>query len=301
MMRTDGDTWDIVSSVGRTALGVAAFRALDADSPDALARDEYAKWFVEAAGDPHFTGLLADPPPLEKLPFLPAFMGLRTRFFDEFFTSAAAAGVRQAVIVAAGLDARAYRLDWPVGATVYEVDQAKVLEFKDVVLSGHGARPKADRRPVAVDLREDWPAALEAAGFDPHRPVAWSAEGLLAYLPGAAHDALFERIDALSAPGSRLALNSFAGGADVRRFHALREKYFSDNDLGANLFGGVDVEELFYDDERADPRHWLTGHHWSVRSADTYELAAAYGLSIPELPEEFSEMLRRSTYLTAVK
>src|SRR6476620_3486540 len=129
-MRTDGDSWDIVSSVGLTALGVATFRALESVRPDALIRDDFAPWFVEAAGEPHFTGLLADPSSLGDTPFS-GFMGMRTRFFDEFFTSA---GVSQAVILAAGLDARAYRLDWDAGTTVFEVDQPKVLEFKEEVL-----------------------------------------------------------------------------------------------------------------------------------------------------------------------
>ncbi len=196
-MRTDGDSWDIVSSVGLTALGVATFRALETVRPDALIQDDFARWFVEAAGEPHFTGLLADPSSLGDVP-VSGFMGSRTRFFDEFFSTATSAGVSQAVILAAGLDARAYRLDWPTGTTVFEVDQPQVLEFKEEVLADHGARAKADRRPVAVDLRDDWPAALHAAGFDPGKPTAWSVEGLLAYLPGAAHDALFERIDQLS-------------------------------------------------------------------------------------------------------
>lgn len=297
MMRTDGDTWDIVSSVGLTALGVATFRALETARPDALIRDECARWFVEAAGESHFTGLLADPSPLENTPFFfPGFMGLRTRFFDDFFTSAATAGIRQAVIVAAGLDARAYRLDWPAGTTVYEVDQPKVLEFKGEVLAEHGARAKADRRAVAVDLREDWPAALVAAGFDPARPTAWSTEGLLPYLPGAAHDALFERIDELSGPGSRLAVDGFGAGTDIKRFAELREKYFPQNP-----FGDMDIAELFYQDERADPVQWLTGRGWTVSLANPLELAADYGRPVPELPEDLADLTRKSTYLTAVK
>uniref|UniRef100_UPI00056CA3C9 SAM-dependent methyltransferase n=1 Tax=Nocardia sp. CNY236 TaxID=1169152 RepID=UPI00056CA3C9 len=177
-MRTEGDAWDIVSSVGRTALAAATFRALEASIPDPLIRDDFAPWFVEAAGEPFFTGLLADPSQLTGSPLFPGFMGIRTKFFDEFFRSAVATGIRQAVIVAAGLDARAYRLDWPADTAVFEIDQSKVLEFKQVVLTEHHAQPTCDRRPVTVDLREDWPAALRSAGFDPEKPAAWSAEGL---------------------------------------------------------------------------------------------------------------------------
>lgn len=295
-MRADGDSWDIVSSVGRTALAVATFRALESERPNPLIRDRFARWFVEAAGDEHFTGLLDDPSPLENLPFFfPGFMGLRTRFFDEHFTAAARNGVTQAVIVAAGLDARAHRLDWPPGATLYEVDRAEVLDFKARVLSAHGAEPNCDRRAVAVDLREDWPAALRAAGFDRGRPTAWSAEGLLPYLPGPAHDALFERIDGLSGSGSRLAVDGFGSGAVFRRFAALRDKYFQ----GCNPFGDMDVTALFYDDARSDPAAWLTGHGWSVRVFAPTELAASHGVVVPDLPADLDDLVHTEAFLTA--
>lgn len=296
-VRTDGDTWDIVSSVGRTALGVAAFRALESQRPEALIEDRYARWFVEASGDAHFTAMLDDPSPPEYPPyFFPGFMGIRTRFFDEQFAAAAADGVTQAVLMAAGLDARAYRLDWPPGAVVFEVDQPRVLEFKAEVLAAHGAEPRTERRVVPVDLREDWPAALVAAGFDPTRPTAWSVEGLLMYLPGAAHDALFERIDGLSAAGSRIAVDGFESAADFRRFTALREKYFGDTP-----FGDMDILELVYDDERADPAGWLTAHGWSARTVTSVELGASYGMQMPEIPDDFADLANAPAYLAAAK
>ncbi|WP_415394735.1 class I SAM-dependent methyltransferase [Rhodococcus globerulus] len=298
-MRSDGDTWDIVSSVGLTALGVAAFRAIESRRPHALIEDSYAPWFVEAAGEPHFTALLDNPSSLEDLPlsgFMGIGMGIRSKFFDEFFLDAARSGVAQSVILAAGLDARAYRLNWPTGTAVFEVDQPRVLEFKDQVLTEHRAEPKADRHTVAVDLRENWPAALEASGFDRAKPSAWSAEGLLAYLPGSAHDALFERIDELSSPGSRLALNYFPSGMDGKRFADIRAKYFK-----KDPFGGLDLSALFYDDQRADPKQWLTDRGWSVQCRDTLELANEYGQPIPELPPELADLSKRSGYLTATK
>src|SRR4029078_13464170 len=132
-------------------------------------------------------------------------MAVRTKFFDDFFTDAAANGIRQAVILASGLDGRPYRLPWPDGTVVYEIDQPQVTEFKTATMSAIGATPSAERRAVAIDLRHDWPAALRRSGFDDTAPTAWSAEGLLVYLPPEAQDRLFDNIAALSAPGSRLA------------------------------------------------------------------------------------------------
>ena len=127
-------------------------------------------------------------------------MAVRTRFFDDFFIDAGKAGIRQAVILASGLDSRAYRLPWSEGTVVYEIDQPEVIEFKTSTLAGLGAAPTAELRTVAIDLRDDWPAALRAKGFDASQPTAWSAEGLLPYLPADAQDRLFDNITALSAP-----------------------------------------------------------------------------------------------------
>lgn len=297
-MRSDGDTWDIATGVGRTALGVAAFRAIESERSGGLITDPFARWFVEAAGDSYFVDLLADPAPLEAVPFfVPGFMGIRTKFFDSYFTEASADGVRQVVIVAAGLDDRAYRLDWPAGTVVFELDRSRVLDFKRNVLEAHAVLPATDLRPVAVDLRADWPAALARAGFIPGRPTAWSAEGLLPYLPGGAHDALFARIHTLSAVGSRLALNGFGTSADIERFTALRHKYVGD----VTPFGAVDLADLFYSDPRIDPGNWLTEHAWDVTGASTATLAEEYQVRLPSLPDELGELYRATSYLTATK
>ncbi|HLS75825.1 MAG TPA: SAM-dependent methyltransferase [Nocardia sp.] len=293
-MRTENDEWDIVTGVGLTALGVATFRALETAVPDPLIHDEYAELFVRAAGEPHFLDILAEPPTLAGAPLVPGHMGLRTRWFDDYFLAAVAAGVRQFVILASGLDARAYRLDWPEDATVFEMDRPEVLAFKERVLAEHGVRARVDRRAVAVDLRSDWPAALAAHGADPRAATAWSAEGLLPYLPGAAHDRLFERIDALSPPGSRLAVEYTPTAAAIRGFSQVERKYFD-----KNPFGELDPTELFYADERIDPRSWLTERGWSVRAASPDDLAAEYGVTVPEFPEEVARQWRQPRYLDA--
>jgi len=298
-VRTDGDTWDIVSSVGLTALGVAAFRAVESAKPDAFIHDDCARLFVEAAGESKFLDLLNAPPGTDPLPG-GEMMGLRTKFFDDFFTAAAAAGIRQAVIVAAGLDARTYRLDWPVATTVFEIDQPKVLDFKQQVMVDHVIAPRAVLRTVPVDLRDNWPAALHAAGFDADRPTAWSAEGLLPYLPGAAQDALFERIDTLSVPGSRLSVEGFRHRPDPVRMQSIEQEMFEKHQA-QNPFGDLDVTQLFYDDERSDPAQWLTDRGWHVDSSSLDDLATRYDRPRFELPEEMADMLDLSVYLAASK
>lgn len=211
--RTAGDTWAITESVGATALGVAAARAVETAATNPLIRDEFAKVLVSSAGtawarlaDADLAWLDGDQLGRRVHRVACDYQAVRTHFFDEYFGAAVDAGVRQVVILAAGLDARAYRLNWPAGTVVYEIDQPSVLEYKAGILQSHGAVPTARRHAVAVDLRDDWPAALIAAGFDGTQPTAWLAEGLLPYLPGDAADRLFDMVTALSAPGSQVAV-----------------------------------------------------------------------------------------------
>ena len=214
---------------------------------------------------------------------------MRTHFFDEYFDDAAEAGIRQVVILAAGLDSRAYRLNWPDGTAVYEIDQPKVLEYKTGILQQHGAAPTASRRPVPIDLRDDWPAALAAAGFDRTRPTAWLAEGLLPYLPSDAQDRLFEMFTALSAPGSQVAIEAFGmnSRSNSQRWLRMRER------LGLD----VNVQALTYHEpDRSDAAQWLTDHGWQVHTVDNREEMARLGRPVPE---DLVEDAVRSTLLRA--
>jgi methyltransferase (TIGR00027 family) len=191
------------------------------------------------------------------------YQAVRTHFFDAYFAQASGAGIRQVVILASGLDSRAYRLDWPAGTVVYEIDQPKVLEYKSTTLTENGTRPSARLHHVPIDLRLDWPKALHEAGFDGKQPTAWLAEGLLMYLPGDAQDRLFEQITDLSAPGSRVAAETVGLRAADRRAR-MRERF---QKLAAQ-FGmdqTLDVQELMYDDpNRADVATWLAEHGWTT-------------------------------------
>jgi methyltransferase (TIGR00027 family) len=277
-LRSHDDTWDIATSVGTTAVMVAAARAAETDRPEPLIRDPFAKVLVNEAGTGVWEKML-DSSLLDKVAeidteaaaifeHMRGYQAVRTHFFDAHFAGAVAAGIRQVVILASGLDSRAYRLDWPAGTTVYEIDQPKVLEYKAATLEAHGAAPSADRHAVAIDLRQDWPAALTAAGFDPKAPTAWLAEGLLMYLPADAQDRLFTQISELSAPGSRVAAETAANHADDRR-QEMRERL----DRVAAKLGierNIDIQDLIYrDDDRADVTAWLNDHGWRATAQNS--------------------------------
>ena len=295
MPRTDNDSWEITQSVGATALGVAAARAAETESENPLISDPFARVFVEAAGEGMWS-IYANPALLAKaveiqpdvqarIQLMIDFMATRTAFIDEFFLGAADAGVRQVVILAAGLDARAWRLPWPDGTVVYELDQPKVLDFKSNTLSEHGAQPTARLVNVPIDLRQDWPKALREHGFDASRPTAWSAEGLVRYLPSQAQDLLFERIHSLSAAGSWLASNvPGAGFTDPKLVQRQREDMQRMRATAAKLVNAdiTDYDDLWYPEERTPVDGWLREHGWDVSAATFTELMARYSRSIPD-------------------
>jgi methyltransferase (TIGR00027 family) len=274
---------------------VAAARAVETARPQPLIRDDFAYLLVSSAG-PKWAQLastdtrwLGDDEYGRAMHDMSRdYQAVRTHYFDDFFTGAARAGIRQVVILAAGLDSRAYRLDWPADTTVYEIDQPKVLAYKAATLDAHGAQPKARRVAVAMDLRDDWPAALTGAGFDPAVPTAWLAEGLLPYLSAAAQDRLFELIAAHSAPGSQIAVEVFTMDparytAEQRVARRQRSAQMRDR-LGLD----VDVETLMYaSDSRADAGAWLAARGWRVESVSSAEEMERLGRRVPdELADE---------------
>jgi methyltransferase (TIGR00027 family) len=297
MARTDGDTWDLASSVGATATMVAAQRALG--HREKLIDDPFAEPLVRAVGVDFFTRLLDDEVSFTDID--PAFtarraaegMAVRTRYFDQMFLDAAAAGTRQAVILAAGLDARGYRLPWPDGTTVYEVDQPEVIEFKTRTLAAIGAEPTATHHSVAIDLRLDWPKALTDSGFDPTQPTAWSAEGLLIYLPPEAQDKLFDNITTLSAPGSSLATEHIAdiGALSDERAQRMSERM--------KQFGSdIEIADLIYQGERNHVVDYLAAAGWDVSTVSMRAAHEANGFEFPD--DEMSAMLADLSYVSAV-
>jgi methyltransferase (TIGR00027 family) len=300
--RTDDDSWDIATSVGSTAVMVAAARAAETASDNPLIRDEFAGILV---GTPELAELMtrmsstfqSDPQHEAIYRHMVDYQAARTHFFDAFFASAADAGIRQVVILAAGLDSRAYRLAWPHGTMVYEVDLPKVLAYKSATLAAHGVQPTTTRREVAQDLRQDWPKTLRDNGFDPAKPTAWLAEGLLLFLPGPAQDRMLSDVVSLSAPGSRIALEVWSIDEQAKRAmdkqreraEELRER------LGDNVF---DPGDLWYqDDERSNPAEFFTTRGWTTESVHGSEHLAKLGRPLPEHVND--EPLIIGTFVTA--
>jgi methyltransferase (TIGR00027 family) len=286
--RFDGDSWDLASSVGLTATMVAAARAVASrasDGSNALVNDQFAAPLVRAVGVDFFSRMASgelDPRDLDEdaarnMRRFADAMAIRTKYFDEFFLDATRAGIRQAVILASGLDSRAYRLPWPAGTTVYEVDQPQVIEFKTSTLAGLGAEPTADRRAVAIDLRDDWPAALQRAGFDPTQRTAWIAEGLLGYLPAEAQDRLLDQVTALSVPGSLFATEGLLEINELNE-QELRRRMRRQSEMWDSHGFELDMGGLVYFDERTDTRTYLSNHGWRISDTNTKDLVAQHGL-----------------------
>lgn len=297
MTRTDSDTWDLASSVGATATGVAASRALASKQADPLIDDPYADPLVKAVGLDYCNRMAdgrlgADGDPLMTVDRICQQIAVRTRYFDQFFADATAAGIRQAVILASGLDTRAYRLPWPPDAVVFEIDQPEVIEFKTTVLGGLGAKAAAGHHTVSIDLRDDWPSALRNRGFDPSAPTAWIAEGLLIYLPPEAQDRLFDNITALSAPGSRLATEHM----DIR--DSTNEWIQKLDERSRRMGSGISLAELFYPGQRNTAGDYLASKDWDVTVQSSREVYAANGFEFPD--DEITALTGDSGYLTAI-
>ncbi|WP_067967754.1 class I SAM-dependent methyltransferase [Mycolicibacter icosiumassiliensis] len=308
MARTDNDTWDLATSVGATATMVAAARAIATKADNPLIDDRFAEPLVRAVGVDFLTkwatGDLADADlddheSIWKLGQMPDAMAVRTRFFDAFFADATQAGIRQAVILASGLDARAYRLAWPAGMTVFEIDQPQVLAFKTATLADLGAEPTADRRGVAVDLRDDWPAALIGAGFDRTQPTAWIAEGLLGYLPPEAQDRLLDNITALSADGSRLATEAIPNISEAQHEQAKEMMRSAAEKWRAHGFD-LEFSELGYQGARNDVAEYLDGLGWSSTGQSMTELLTQHGRPTPARGAD-SVSMADTTYYTSIK
>lgn len=297
-VRSDNDTWDIASSVGFNALFVAAARALEAQCDEPLAVDSYAEVFCRAVGG-DWAHVLDGNAPDHKLKsdfgeVFQTFLGARTRFFDDYFRRATAEGVRQVVILGAGLDSRAYRIDWPDSTVVFELDRPPMLEFKRKVLADHGATPTAERREVPIDLRDDWPKALRDSGFEPTEPAAWLADGLLMYLPASAQEQLFTGVDSLAAPGSHVAAEEMqpmlAGPLEAKRAEERAA-----GDQPGTFFS------LISNEMHRNAAQWFGEHGWDAKATVAADYVHQVGRPVPPAETDGGEMLRSGNLVVAKK
>ena len=303
MPRAHDDNWDLASSVGATATLVAAGRAMASKDPRGLINDPFAEPLVRAVGVDFFTKMMdgeldieaIENTPLMRMQAMVDGMAVRTKYFDDYFIGATGTGVRQVVILASGLDSRAYRLPWPAATVVYEIDQPQVIEFKTTTLAGIGAEPLTTRRTIPIDLRQDWPAALEAAGLDTTAPTAWLAEGLLIYLPPEAQDRLFDNITALSVAGSTIATEFVPSIIDFDA-DRVREMSGSLRDHGVD----VDMASLVYAGERNHVVDYLRSKGWAVEGVTRTELFQRNDIEVraPEDDDPLGEIIFISGGLT---
>ncbi|MCV7031002.1 class I SAM-dependent methyltransferase [Mycobacterium sherrisii] len=299
MARSDNDTWNLATSVGATATMVAAGRARA--TKDRLIDDRFAEPLVRAVGVDFFTRWangeintddVDEPGAPWGMQRMTDLLAARTRYIDSFFARAWQGGIGQIVILASGLDARGYRLPWPAGTTLFEIDQPDVIEFKTATIEALGARPTAEIRAVAIDLRHDWPSALRRAGFDTGKPAAWAAEGLLGFLPPDAQDRLLDNITALSADGSQLVAEVFTNtGSNQNALNSASQRW---RDHGLDIA----LDDLGFPGERTDVASYLHDLGWHPVCTPLNQLLADNGL--PQQPDGADAPFAKNYYCSAV-
>jgi methyltransferase (TIGR00027 family) len=261
-------------AVASTGLLVAAIRAMESTRDDPLFTDPYAEKLAGDSGRRLLTAAIAEAGEASTMQIV-----VRTRFWDEALLRAARSA-KQVVILAAGMDARAYRLSWPVGTSVYELDQQAVMAAKAEILAGD--QPRCRRVPIGVDLADDWPAALRATGFDPQTPTVWLIEGLLQYLDESAVRTLFDRIESLSAPNSKLLYDIV--GKTLLESPMLASLLKSMAEQGSPWLFGTD-----------EPGELAERHGWSAVVTDVAEpgnrwnrwFAPATPMDVPDVPRGY--------------
>lgn len=263
-----------------TATWTAAVRAAESARDDALFSDPWA----DALAGPEGQAWLAARTPESVLP-----IALRTRFFDDFIVRTLESdGIRQVVLMAAGLDTRAYRLDLPSGTRVFEIDGADVLERKQRILAEAGAQPKCERIPVVADLMGDWETALVEAGIDPIQPAVWLLEGFLFYLPTAEVAHLLDRVGKAASGGSSLGFDTING--EVLTSPITRPWVEMQAGEGAPWLGTVD-----------DPKTYLARRRWKVEQTQFGEAPANFGRWTPAVVPADERGVPRFWLVTARK
>jgi methyltransferase (TIGR00027 family) len=268
----------VENDVAATARTTASIRARETARLDCLFRDPFAEVL---AGHEAMAALHAMPEAVQAR--FSMYTVIRTRVFDDWLatTTGPMRGVSQVVLLGAGFDSRAFRLDWPLGLRLWELDQPSLFAAKEAILARLAATPGCQRHTVAVDFTNaDWPGVLKSAGLRSELPTAWLAEGLLPYLAPDIAIGMLDAVSELSPRGSHFAADVVDGASIItRNQYVAGLRQLSPSLKGANFQFGVD-----------DPRPLLADHGWTtVRVMHPGDEGANFGRftvdrDLPNLP-----------------
>jgi methyltransferase (TIGR00027 family) len=271
-----------VPGVTTTARWAAAQRARESQRPDCLFSDLLAS---SLAGQEGTTALELSEKVNPRHAETAAYIAIRVKFLDDFMVQLASEDIRQVVLLAAGMDARAFRLGWPAETSVYELDHPELLEMKAEILNREGAEAACRRVVLGADLRQDWAACLEQAGFHPSEPSIWILEGLLYYLPEESVHRMFQQISKLAAKGSGL-------GADLVSQSTLTSPWMQ---AALNQMEKSGFAWKFGTD---DPEGFFERYGWNAEVRQLGEEGASFGRwKSPVVPRTQKELPR--TFLVA--
>ncbi|WP_327099936.1 SAM-dependent methyltransferase [Nocardia vinacea] len=266
---TETDPKAPTAGVALTAIGVAVIRARESVGTDRLYDDPLAQLFVDAARRDYceIDGGAERWARLEEVADM--FFEGRTvgvRLVDDRVAEAVEKGIRQIVLIGAGLDTRAFRMALPADVRVFEIDLPELFAFKEPVLAAAHAEPRCGRAVLAIDLREDWAKLLGEHGFRPDLPTHWVDEGVLGYLTHEHALHVVTTLTELSAPGSRFGVSRFAVDENARPYAELE-----------CLVRGDDGADRPRTGLGADARTWLDEHGWRTEFRSWDDMVAALG------------------------
>lgn len=264
-----------LAGVPTTAIGVALIRANETARSDRLIDDPYAQVFVDAAAN-EFLGSSSPPDAaqtwatLHQLAKLMTARAVSVRFLEDYLLDAAQNGCEQVVLLGAGLDTYAFRLPWPPGVRLFEIDLPEMFAFKEEVLASHAAEPRCERTVVPADLCSDWAAALVAAGLDTAAPTAWLEAGVVDYLPREDARRVMSTVSAASALGSRFACIRPGTLSEQTQQGLVRVVAGSDASPARDLTSGFG----------SDLDEWLSSRSWHTTFRSHADVADSYGREV---------------------